>query len=340
MAQDEHNSDVEQGDVTEEPLIDDDKPMSKTIRVVLILLAVGMFAGGIVWNYHRARSLKEKRDARKKHEPSIKGPRYVEPPPGDAYPWRKGYDAANSIAARIPPPPGTVRIRVQPDGFAHWLRYLPLKPGQQKVLLHDGQPKRNQTAHWSVLDIDTGPDDLQQGAEAVLRLRAEYLYARNNYDAITFHVTPQMKFSWNQWRKGERLGVVKSGYLIRSEDAKPDDSYANFRNYLNAVFQFADANTLLKDLQPVPDVKDMQIGDVFVHPAKPGHAVIVVDMVRDPKTGDMGFLLAQSFIPAQDVHILVNAYNPQGAPWYRTDFGGKLRTPEWTFPADELRRFP
>ncbi|MBN1941780.1 MAG: DUF4846 domain-containing protein [Phycisphaerae bacterium] len=329
----------------DEPLIDDTKPISRHLRVVLIALAVGMFVGGIAWNIQRGKSLREQWK-KKNDDPSkspYAGPRYVAPPPGDAYPWVTSYDAANSIAARIPPPSGTVRVEVSPDGFAHWLRYLPVKPGQQKVMLHDGQPKRNQHAHWAVLDVDVGPEDLQQSAKAVLRLRAEYLFARNKYDEISFHISRNDTLPWNRWRKGDRPVALEGGVIMwNTKAAKPDDSYANFRKYLDAVFGcgYADAATLALDMKPVSEAKDIQIGDVFVHPGKPGHAVIVVDMVRDAQSGDKGFLLAQSFIPAQDVHILVNAYNPEGPPWYRTNFGQTLRTPEWTFPASELRRFP
>ena len=340
MTQDEHTSETEHVEITDEPLVDDEKPTSKLVRYILILLAVGMVGGGIFMNYHRAGVLKERREAKKRQTPEP-GPRYVDPPPAEAYPWVKDYDVANSIDARIPPPPGTARVQVVPDSFAHWLRYLPVKSGQQKVLLYSGEPKRNQTAHWAVLDIDTGSEDLQQAARAVLRLRAEYLYARNKYDEIAFHVSPKETFSWNRWRKGDRPeGALEGGHhswYIAA--AKPDDSYANFRAYLDTVFKYADANTVAADLKPISDIKDMQIGDVFVHPGKPGHAVIVVDMVQDTKTGDKGFLLAQSFIPAQDMHILVNAYDTQG-PWYRTNFNGKLQTPEWTFHSEELQRFP
>jgi hypothetical protein len=338
MTRNEHNPDTEQAETSDESMIDDDKPMGNRLRIVLIALAVGVFVGGIALNYHRARVLKERREGRKSDLP-ITGPRYVEPPPPEAYPWAKDYDVANSIAARIPPPAGTIRVQAPPDSFANWLRYLPLKAGQQKVLLHTREPRQNQHAHWAVLDVDVGPDDLQRSAEAVLRLRAEYLYARNKYGAIRFHVSPDETYDWNRWRAGDRP-TMKDGKIVWQTAAKADNGYANFRAYLNAVFAQADTNSLAKDLQPIPAARDMRIGDVFVHPGKPGHAVIVVDMVRDPKSGDLGFLLAQSFIPAQDVHILVNAYDPQGPPWYRTNFVEKLQTPEWSFLATELRRFP
>jgi hypothetical protein len=340
MTDPEHNPDTEQPTDVDEPLIDDDKPMGNSLRYILIALAVGMFVGGIVWNYHRAKELKKRREARK-NDLVVTGPRYVAPPPGEAYPWAQNYDAANSIAARIPPPAGTVRVQVSEDSFANWLRYLPVKPGQQKVLLYNGEPKRNQNAHWAVIDIDTGSDDLQQGAEAVLRLHAEYLYARNDFDAISFHVSSKDMLPWNRWRKGDRPVAMEGGAVTwNTQAAKPDDSYANFRKYLDAVFAHADTNTLAMDVEPIGGAEIPRIGDVYVHPGKPGHAVIVVDMVQDTKTGRKGFLLAQSFIPAQDVHILVNAYNPQGSPWYCPDYlADNLRTPEWTFTPYELMRF-
>ncbi|RKY25888.1 MAG: hypothetical protein DRP83_05535 [Planctomycetota bacterium] len=54
-------------------------------------------------------------------------------------------------------------------------------------------------------------------------------------------------------------------------------------------------------------------------------------------------MLAQSFIPAQDMHILVNPANPQAGPWYpappEDNPNATLRTTEWTFSFGELTRF-
>ena len=67
--------------------------------------------------------------------------------------------------------------------------------------------------------------------------------------------------------------------------------------------------------------------------------VIVVDMAINRKEGKVIFLLAQSYMPAQDIHILKNPGNSQLSPWYSTDFGDKLVTPEWEFTRDDLMRF-
>jgi hypothetical protein len=86
-------------------------------------------------------------------------------------------------------------------------------------------------------------------------------------------------------------------------------------------------------------LKDLQIGDVFLKGSDPGHCVIVVDMAQNTKTGEKIFLLAQSYMPAQDIHILKNPANEDGNPWYSIDFGDVLITPEWQFIKDQVYRF-
>ena len=61
----------------------------------------------------------------------------------------------------------------------------------------------------------------------------------------------------------------------------------------------------------------------------------------DPNTGKKVFLLAQSYMPAQQIHILVNPTSRNLSPWYElteTD-AGKLYTPEWIFEKKDLKRF-
>jgi hypothetical protein len=86
-------------------------------------------------------------------------------------------------------------------------------------------------------------------------------------------------------------------------------------------------------------IDQIEIGDVFVRGGSPGHAVIVVDLAADKATGKKVFLLAQSYMPAQDIHVLKNPADPKLSPWYASDFGEILETPEWTFSKGELMRF-
>jgi hypothetical protein len=66
---------------------------------------------------------------------------------------------------------------------------------------------------------------------------------------------------------------------------------------------------------------------------------MVVDMAIKSQTGAKVFLLAQSYMPAQDVHILRNPTDAVLTPWYGIEIGDVLYTPEWTFGKNQLRRF-
>lgn len=72
-----------------------------------------------------------------------------------------------------------------------------------------------------------------------------------------------------------------------------------------------------------------------------GHAVIVVDVAIYPQTGKKVFLLTQSYMPAQQIQILVNPANRGLSPWYELSDNdeGKLYTPEWVFEKKDLKRF-
>ena len=47
----------------------------------------------------------------------------------------------------------------------------------------------------------------------------------------------------------------------------------------------------------------------------------------------------QSYMPAQDIHVLKNPASADGSPWYSTTFGATLVTPEWQFSRSQLRRW-
>ena len=106
---------------------------------------------------------------------------------------------------------------------------------------------------------------------------------------------------------------------------------------MDIIFAYAGTLSLSKEMISI-DIKDIQIGDVFIQGGSPGHAVIVVDMAVDSGNNKV-FLLAQSYMPAQDIQILVNPNNKKISPWYNLDFEGDLVTPEWTFKKNSLKRF-
>ena len=83
-------------------------------------------------------------------------------------------------------------------------------------------------------------------------------------------------------------------------------------------------------------IAQIEIGDVFIRGGSPGHAIIVVDMAVN-SVGKKIFLLAQSYIPAQDIHVLKNLENSSLSPWYELPTDNFLQTPEWKFATNELK---
>lgn len=202
---------------------------------------------------------------------------------------------------------------------------------------YSGEEKSNKVAA-AVLIYDVGNKDLQQCADAVMRLRAEYLYKSKQFDLLHFNFTSGFKADYSKWRSGYRISV-KGNNVGWVKTTKESESYQSFREYLNIVFTYAGTASLTKELKQI-SLSQMQIGDVFIKGGSPGHAVIVIDMAVNPKTNKKVFMIAQSYMPAQDIHILINQNKPAISPWYDlVDLAAEIETPEWTFDKNQLKRF-
>ncbi|MEW6367068.1 MAG: DUF4846 domain-containing protein [Acidobacteriota bacterium] len=240
-----------------------------------------------------------------------------------------------TLESRIPPPPGFRRVPVEPESFAAALRRLPLKPLGSPVLLYDGRPTSRQDVHAAVVDMPIGNRDIHQCADAVIHLRAEYLRSAGRQDEISFRFVSGFRASWPRWKEGWRP-IVHGNRVNERETEAPDASERAFRAYMETVFQYANTYSLANEMQAVQSVRDMRIGDVFVRGGFPGHAAIVADMAESSDDSRV-FLLLQSYMPAQEIHVLKNPAD--GGAWYPVDFDRVLNTPEWTFVAADLHRF-
>lgn len=225
-----------------------------------------------------------------------------------------------TLEKRFRPPAGYHRKALDSTSFGSYLRQLPLKPDGSYVKYFDGENKRPDGVYTAVIDQPISARDLQQCADAVMRLRGEYLYAQKRYREIHFNF----------------LSDAKPRYFLDRADAQR--SYKSFLKYMDYIFAFANTGSLHKELTPV-SFDEMEIGDVFIVTGRPyGHAIIVVDMAENEK-GEKLFMLAQSYMPAQETQTLINPVDRGISPWYRSDFVGSLRTPEWTFEKTDLRSF-
>lgn len=231
----------------------------------------------------------------------------------NSIPEREKIDFYESIMD-IPTPAGYQRENYTQGSFGFWLRRLPLKKNKT-VYLYNGSLKQNQSAQFAVLDISTGKKDLQQCADVVMRLRAEYLFAEKKFDSISFIDFALRKYQW-------------SGGNNRQQ----------FNSYLENVFGYCGSASLEKQLKPVIEFGTMQVGDVLIKGGFPGHAVIVADMAINEK-GEKVYMLVQGYQPAQDMHILVNPVNNELSPWYELNDLFLILTPEWKFNKQQLKRW-
>lgn len=258
---------------------------------------------------------------------------------GETYSWTSSTSYGDAAAViDIRPPIDFRRIAGDSGSYEEWLRHLPLKAPDAAVRLYDGRLKANQDVHFRVIDIDIGDGDLQQCADAVIRMRAEYLFGQRRLADICFNFTSGDTCRFDRWAAGYRA-VVSGNFVTWKKAAAPDSSYVSFRKYLDIVFTYAGSYSLAEELTPVPNLDSVSIGDIFIQGGFPGHAVFVVDMAVHSETGRKAVLLAQSYMPAQDIHILLNPRDSTISPWYVIGRSDSLYTPEWTFSWTDLMRF-
>jgi hypothetical protein len=209
------------------------------------------------------------------------------------------------VHTRFKPSAGYRQVEVAPGSFGAYLQGLHLKPAGTHTMTYTGSIARTDPYTAAVIDMSIGSQDLQQCADAVMRLRAEYLYQQKNYKAIAFNFTSGFKCDYIHYADGYRYANER--WLLR---AKKDYTYPTFLRYMTLVFSYAGTLSLQKELKPVTNPDDIKAGDVFIRGGSPGHCFIVMDVAVNA-TKKKQFLLAQSFMPAQNIQILQN-----GSPWF------------------------
>lgn len=241
-------------------------------------------------------------------------------------------EQGKTLQTRFNTPIGFERKPVDSNSFAYYLRQLPLKPAGTKVKYFNGDTKYDDV-YDAVVDMEITNRDLQQCADAVMRLRGEYFYSIKAYDKISFTLTNGFKMDYAEWMKGNRVAVNGNKTSWR-KTAEPSNTHKDFRNYMDFVFTYAGTLSLSKCLHS-KNIKDIAPGDVFIFGGSPGHAVIVVDVAQN-KSGEKVFMIAQSYMPAQETQILKNN-NDKLSPWYSANIVGSLYTPQWTFDVEQLK---
>lgn len=259
-------------------------------------------------------------------------------PESQEYPFAADSEPLVRLDDAFAPPEGFQRVARPSDGFATWLRGLPLLRDRQTVRAYDGRRLASPSA--GVVSMDVGDRDLQQCADSAIRLHAEYLWARNRSDQLAYHFTSGDEVRYSDWVDGERVRAVGSKVTRRS-GARRADTHTSMRRWLDLVYRYAGTRSLRRDSERV-DADDVRGGDFFVAPGSPGHAVVVLDVAIHPD-GRRAVLLGQGFMPAQEFHVLRDpgSHTLEDVWFVLPDSAdGSVETPSWRpFALRDLRRF-
>lgn len=238
--------------------------------------------------------------------------------------------AETSLGRRFPSPDGFSREQTKDNTFAHFLQNLPLKPAGSDLHYYEGSVKERAYG-GAVVDIDFGYRYVEQCADAVIFLRALWLWETAQYERIAFNFTNGFRADYGRWARGERIHVNPRTWRCSwSKDARRDYGYKTFRSFLNMVFQYAGTASLEQEMEGIK-VSELTVGDVLINGGHPGHAVIVVDVVRNER-GEKRLLLAQGYTPAQEIEVFDH--------WFPVDTQAEgFATPNWYFRNPFAKRF-
>jgi hypothetical protein len=239
------------------------------------------------------------------------------------------------LSRRFAPPRGYKRVALKSRGFGFWLRHLPLEAKGTPVKLHNGRLRSTQSSHAAVVHLDIGRGNLQQCADAVMRLWTEYLWVTRQRSRIGFRFTSGHWYPWTAWRRGFRPRIVRGRMKGWRRGKRRPRSYRSYRRYLRTIMMYAGTWSLTKELPRVSHSR-LQPGDVLLQGGFPGHAVLILDKAVN-RRGKAVYLLGQSYMPAQSFHVLRGKGN---SPWRTLPSRGRVLTPDWTFPKSTYYRLP
>ncbi|KAA3624052.1 MAG: hypothetical protein DWP94_04530, partial [Flavobacterium sp.] len=220
----------------------------------------------------------------------------------------------NTISQRCLLPEGFVRTSYPEGSFQNYLQQYPLKPFGAKVINYDGEDYIYQAGHIGVLDLPVPNNGLQQCADALIRIRSEYLWQQNRKEEIGFNFTSGHYCSWQKYASGHRP-IINGNRVSFNKTAAEDYSHENFYRYLNLIFMYSGTQSLFDELPQLNAIEDIEVGDMLIYPGSPGHVIMVVDKAEHAN-GRKLFIFAQGNTPAQSVHVLKNPNNSDLSPWY------------------------
>jgi hypothetical protein len=245
---------------------------------------------------------------------------------------RSGYSGKDADAGLVKRPP-LQPVLYPPDSWCYFLQHLPTQAGP--ILDFKGNRVEDQEKHVAILTYDVGNADLQQCADALIRLRSEYLFGQKKYDQIGFHFNSGDFYPFSAYLHGIRPVLRgNSVHLLQTTAPTPVISHRALRQYLDIVYAYANTVSLCRELKSASRLKT---GTVIIFPGHPGHCCLVMDeAIGDPR--DTVYKLVEGYMPAQSIYVLANPFEPKWSPWYHLG-KGEIQTASYSFESYYLKKF-
>ncbi|WP_138433280.1 DUF4846 domain-containing protein [Winogradskyella algicola] len=241
-----------------------------------------------------------------------------------------------TIKSRVNIPEGYKRVAYPKGGFEEYLRNYKLKAFGSKIINYDNTDYFWQRGHIGILQVPVPKNGLQQCADALIRIRSEYLWDNNRKDEIGFNFTSGHYCSWTKYAEGYRP-KINGNKVSFHKTARANHSKENFYNYLNLIYTYSGTLSLYNELKSIKS-KDLKIGDMLIKGGSPGHIVMLCDEAINNK-GEKLFLLFQGNTPAQSVHLVKNLTDSSISPWYKLEDDAITPVSNYTFSSAKFVRF-
>lgn len=241
-----------------------------------------------------------------------------------------------TIITRVNVPNSYKRVEYPEGSFEDYLRNYKLKPFGSKIINYDDSEYFWQRGHIGILEIPVPNNGLQQCADALIRVRSEYLWETNRKNEIGFNFTSGHYCSWTKYSEGYRP-KINGNKVSFHKTASANSSKDNFYKYLNLIYMYSGTLSLYNELKSIK-AQDLKIGDMLIKGGSPGHIVMIGDEVVNAK-GEKLFLLFQGNTPAQSVHLVKNLEDSNISPWYQLEDDAVIPVSNYIFGNSKFVRF-
>src|SRR5664279_1354634 len=163
-------------------------------------------------------------------------------------------------------------LKYPTDSWYSFLQHLPAE--DQPIVDYKGNPVSNPNKGFRILTYDVGRADLQQCADALMRIRAEFLFSRKKYEEIGFHFCSGIYYPWTDYLRGKRPLMKGNNQVVVQTSAILQASHNTLREYLDIVYAYANTVSLCRELK---QTDRLETGTVIIYPGNPGHCCMIID---------------------------------------------------------------